>query len=81
VDFALPSDVEDLRRRVASFVREGILPLEADRANYDEHEKRADVTPQRRLSEGQPRSARTASAAALPLRTAASSVAGYSGST
>jgi acyl-CoA dehydrogenase len=38
MDFALPADVEDLRRRVASFVRERILPLEADRANYDEHE-------------------------------------------
>ena len=38
MDFALPPGVEDLRRRVAAFVRERIVPLEADRANYDEHE-------------------------------------------
>jgi acyl-CoA dehydrogenase len=38
VDFALPSDVEALRRRVAALVAERIVPLEADRANYDEHE-------------------------------------------
>jgi acyl-CoA dehydrogenase len=38
MDFTLPSDVEALRARVATFVRERILPLEADRANYDEHE-------------------------------------------
>src|SRR4030095_15271639 len=38
MDFALPADVEELRGRVATFVRERIVPLEADRANYDEHE-------------------------------------------
>jgi len=38
MDFALPADVEDLRSRVATFVRERIVPLEADRASYDEHE-------------------------------------------
>src|SRR5258708_1753588 len=38
MDFALPSDVEALRRRVATFVHERIVPLETERANYDEHE-------------------------------------------
>jgi len=38
MDFALPADVEDLRSRVATFVRKRIVPLEADRASYDEHE-------------------------------------------
>ena len=38
MDFSLPADVEALRRRVVAFVRERILPLEADRANYDEHD-------------------------------------------
>jgi hypothetical protein len=36
-----PNDsLETLRRRVAAFVEENIMPLEADRANYDEHENR-----------------------------------------
>jgi acyl-CoA dehydrogenase len=44
MDFTLPADVEDLRRRVAAFVAERIIPLEADRANYDEHDNiRLDV--------------------------------------
>jgi acyl-CoA dehydrogenase len=38
MDFALPADVENLRARIAAFVRERIVPLEADRANYDAHE-------------------------------------------
>jgi acyl-CoA dehydrogenase len=38
IDFSLPPDVEALRTRVAQFVRDRIIPLEADRANYDEHE-------------------------------------------
>lgn len=36
--FALPPDIEDVRRRVRAFVDERLIPLEADRANYDEHE-------------------------------------------
>ena len=44
MDFKLPTEVEALRVRVAAFVRERIVPLEADRANYDEHENiRVDV--------------------------------------
>ncbi len=38
MNFSLPPDVEALRTRVAQFVRERIVPLEADRANYDEHD-------------------------------------------
>ena len=38
MDFSLPADVEELRLRVAAFVRERIIPLETDRANYDAHE-------------------------------------------
>ena len=40
-----PNDsLETLRRRVAAFVEDAIMPLEADRANYDEHENiRLDV--------------------------------------
>jgi acyl-CoA dehydrogenase len=38
MDFALPADVEALRARTAAFVRERILPLEADAASYDTHE-------------------------------------------
>ncbi|MFO1324788.1 MAG: acyl-CoA dehydrogenase family protein [Burkholderiales bacterium] len=41
MDFSLPADVEELRVRVAAFVRERIVPLESDRANYDEHENLA----------------------------------------
>ena len=38
MDFSLPHDIEDVRRRVREFVDERLIPLESDRANYDEHE-------------------------------------------
>jgi acyl-CoA dehydrogenase len=38
VDFALSPEIEEVRKRTKAFVAEHILPLEADRANYDEHE-------------------------------------------
>ena len=38
MDFALPPETEALRRRIADFVAAEIMALEADRANYDEHE-------------------------------------------
>ncbi|WP_424975397.1 acyl-CoA dehydrogenase family protein [Dinoroseobacter sp. S124A] len=38
MEFQLPSELEALRARVAAFVAEEILPLEADRANFDAHE-------------------------------------------
>ena len=38
MDFSLPPDIEDYRRRIARFVEEEILPVEADPAAYDAHE-------------------------------------------
>jgi len=38
VDFTLPADLEDLRLRVKKFVADEIMPLEADPANFDDHE-------------------------------------------
>ena len=38
MDFTLPPQIEDVRRRTRAFVEEHVLPLEADRGNYDEHE-------------------------------------------
>ena len=38
MDFALAPEFEDRRKRVASFVAEHVLPLEADPAAYDGHE-------------------------------------------
>ena len=35
MDFHIPSEVEDFRGRIAAFVEEHVLPLEADRAAYD----------------------------------------------
>lgn len=44
MDFTISPRIEDYRRRVAAFVEEHVLPLEADRANYDAHENiRIDV--------------------------------------
>jgi len=38
MDFSISTDLEEIRRRVAEFVEERLIPLEADRANYDAHE-------------------------------------------
>ena len=38
MDFTLPPEIDDVRERVRVFVDNYIIPLEADRANYDEHE-------------------------------------------
>ena len=38
MDFVLPPEVEDYRVRIRRFVDERLIPIEADRANYDEHE-------------------------------------------
>lgn len=43
MDFTLPPDIEDCRRRVRAFVEAEILPIEADRANWDEHENIAEA--------------------------------------
>ncbi len=38
MDFTLSPEIEDLRLRVRSFVEEHVLPLEADPANFSDHE-------------------------------------------
>ncbi|HYF08453.1 MAG TPA: acyl-CoA dehydrogenase family protein [Acetobacteraceae bacterium] len=38
MDFTLPPEVEAMRQRIRRFVDERLIPLESDRANYDEHE-------------------------------------------
>lgn len=38
MDFTLPPAIDDVRRRVRAFVDERLIPLEAVRANCDEHE-------------------------------------------
>lgn len=38
MDFALPPELDAIRRRVRDFVQERLIPLEADRSSYDEHE-------------------------------------------
>jgi acyl-CoA dehydrogenase len=38
MDFTLPPEIEDIRRRTRAFVAEHILPVEADRSTWDEHE-------------------------------------------
>src|SRR5450631_2434614 len=38
IDFTLSPEAEDVRQRTKAFVAEHVIHLEADRANYDEHE-------------------------------------------
>jgi acyl-CoA dehydrogenase len=38
MDFTLSPEIEDIRQRTRAFVEEHVLPLEADRDNYDAHE-------------------------------------------
>lgn len=38
MDFTISPRIDEFRTRIASFVEDRILPLEADRSNYDEHE-------------------------------------------
>lgn len=42
MDFVLPPALEDYRRRIRDFVDTEILPVEADRTNWDEHENIAE---------------------------------------
>ena len=37
MDFTIPTPVEELRQRIAEFVAEDVLPLEADKSSYDDH--------------------------------------------
>lgn len=50
MDFTLPPEAEDFRKRVAAFVDAKILPVESDRANWDAHENIADA-PLKKLRE------------------------------
>ncbi len=44
MDFSISPEIERVRRRINLFVKEQLLPVEADRANYDEHDNiREDV--------------------------------------
>lgn len=43
MDFTLPPELEEYRARVRAFVETEILPVEADRANWDEHENIAEA--------------------------------------
>jgi acyl-CoA dehydrogenase len=44
MDFTLPPEIEDIRLRTREFVEQHVLPLEAEPANYDDHENiRLDV--------------------------------------
>ena len=38
MDFVLPPEIEAIRLRIRRFVDDRLVPLESDRANYDEHE-------------------------------------------
>jgi acyl-CoA dehydrogenase len=38
MDFSLPPEIEDLRKRVRAFVEQHVLPLEVDPENFSEHE-------------------------------------------
>jgi acyl-CoA dehydrogenase len=47
MDFSLPPEIESYRARVRDFVDTVLIPMEADRANYDEHENIAEQALQR----------------------------------
>ena len=38
MDFTLPPDLEAIRKATRSFVSDHILPIEADRTHWDEHD-------------------------------------------
>ncbi len=38
MDFTLSPEIEDYRARIRAFLDEHVIPLEVDRANYDDHE-------------------------------------------
>ncbi|WP_018698467.1 acyl-CoA dehydrogenase family protein [Amorphus coralli] len=37
MDFTIPAEIEDLRAQIAAFVADELIPLEADRASYDDY--------------------------------------------
>ena len=49
IDFSLSPEIDEIRRKTSDFVDEHVMPLELDRANYDDHENiRGDVLDQAR---------------------------------
>ena len=38
MDFTLPPEIDEVRRRIRAFVEDGLIPLESDPASYDAHE-------------------------------------------
>ena len=51
MDFVISPQIEKYRSEIRNFVQEHILPLEADRSSYDEHENlRTDILEQIRLT-------------------------------
>src|SRR5689334_18842364 len=38
MDFSLAPEVDAIRRRIRTFVEDRLIPLESNRASYDEHE-------------------------------------------
>jgi acyl-CoA dehydrogenase len=49
MDFSLPAELEQIRQRTRDFIAGEVMPLERDRANYDEYENiRLDVLDQAR---------------------------------
>ena len=51
MDFVLPPEIEAIRLRIRRFVDDRLIPLESDRANYDEHENIAEPVLERIRSE------------------------------
>ena len=43
MDFSLPPQIESLRQKTRAFIADEVLPVEADRANWDPHENIADA--------------------------------------
>ena len=50
MDFSLSPEIDALRKRIRNFVNKEIIPLEADRANYDAHEN---IREDRTLTKGE----------------------------
>lgn len=42
MDFSLPTNIDDLRRKTRAFIAEEVLPVEADRSNWDPYENIAE---------------------------------------
>ena len=51
MDFTLTPEIADLRDRIAEFVETRILPVEADRGNWDAHDNIGPVALERLRSE------------------------------